>query len=162
MTVKIISIDPGYERVGIAVLEKETGSNKENLLYSDCFQTSPKLPFSERLKLIGTEIEKLIEKYKPERMALELLFFNSNQKTAMGVAEARGAIKYAALKNNLEIFEYSPLQIKIAITGYGKGDKKQITAMVGRLIEINKEIKYDDEYDAIAVGLTYFAINPVK
>lgn len=158
---RIISIDPGYERIGFAVLEKKQ-KNKEVLLYSDCFRTSAKLPFSERLKLIGTEIEKLIKKYKPKKMAIESLFFNSNQKTAMKVAEVKGALKYIALKNKLEVFEYTPLQIKIAVTGYGRGNKKQITAMVENLIEIKKDIEYDDEYDAIAVGLTCFACCPNK
>ncbi len=158
---RIISIDPGYERIGFAVLEKKQ-KNKEVLLYSDCFRTSAKLPFSERLKLIGTEIEKLIKKYKPKKMAIESLFFNSNQKTAMKVAEVKGALKYIALKNKLEVFEYTPLQIKIAVTGYGRGNKKQITAMVENLIEIKKDIEYDDEYDAIAVGLTCFACQPIK
>ena len=159
---RIISIDPGYERVGIAVLEKQVKSAREKLLYSDCFQTSAKIPFAERLKLIGAEIEKIIKKYKPKTMAVESLFFNSNQKTAMLVAEVKGALKYIALKNKLQVSEYTPLQIKIAVTGYGRGDKNQVTTMVKNLIEIKKEIKYDDEYDAIAVGLTYFAINPVR
>ena len=159
---KIISIDPGYERMGVAILEKKNNSSKEGLLYSDCFQTSSKIPFSERLKLIGEEIEKIIKKYRPERMAIESLFFNNNQKTAMSVAEVKGAVKYIALKNKLEMFEYTPLQIKIALTGYGRGDKKQITAMVKNLIEVNKEITYDDEYDAIAVGLTCFATHSLN
>lgn len=158
---KIISIDPGYERIGIAILEK-TPKRKEFLLYSNCFQTSAKLPFAERLKLIGAEIERAIKEYEPQALAIESLFFNSNQKTALLVSEAKGVIKYIALKNNLEVNEYTPLQIKIAVTGDGRGDKKQIILMTHHLVEINKKIKYDDEYDAIAIGLTYFACNPVK
>ncbi len=157
---KVISIDPGYERIGIAIIEKSGVPGtppKEVLLYSDCFKTSAKLPITERFLLIGKEIEKIIKKYEPEAMAIETLFFNSNQKTAMQVSEARGIIIYQALTNNLEVFEYTPLQIKIAITGYGRGDKKQVTDMLHHLIEIKKEIKYDDEYDAIAVGLTHLA-----
>ncbi|MBU1557738.1 crossover junction endodeoxyribonuclease RuvC [Patescibacteria group bacterium] len=153
---RIISIDPGYERVGIAVVEKKS-SRKEELIYSDCFQTSSKSPITERFLLIGKEIEKVIQKYKPETMAIETLFFNSNQKTAMKVSEARGIIIYQALANGLSVFEYTPLQIKIAVTGYGRGDKKQIIAMIPHLIKVEKEIKYDDEYDAIAVGLTHSA-----
>jgi len=90
-------------------------------------------------------------------MAIEKLFFTTNQKTVMGVSEARGVIMYQALLNKIPVFEYTPLQIKIAITGYGRGDKKQIIAMLQHLIKIEKEIKYDDEYDAIAVGLTHLA-----
>ena len=153
---KIISIDPGYERVGIAIVEKN-GSDKEKLIYSDCFQTSSKSPITERFLLIGKEVERVIKKYEPEAMAIETLFFNSNQKTAMKVSEARGIIIYQALANELEVFEYTPLQIKIAITGYGRGDKKQVIAMLPHLIKIEKIIKYDDEYDAIAIGLTHLA-----
>lgn len=153
---KIISIDPGYERVGIAIIEKETGG-KEELLYSDCFKTSAKSPITERFLLIGKEIEKIIKKYNPEALAIETLFFNSNQKTAMAVSEARGIIIYQGLANGLDIFEYTPLQIKIAITGYGRGDKKQVIAMIPHLIKVDKKINYDDEYDAIAVGLTHLA-----
>jgi len=153
---KIISIDPGYERIGIAIIEKNS-DGKEELVYSDCFQTSSKSPITERFLLIGKEVERVIKKYEPKAMAIETLFFNSNQKTAMKVSEARGIIMYQALANKLEIFEYTPLQIKIAVTGYGRGDKKQVTAMIPHLIKVEKEIKYDDEYDAIAVGLTHLA-----
>jgi crossover junction endodeoxyribonuclease RuvC len=154
----ILSIDPGYERVGIAVLEKSsTGSGGEELIYSDCFKTSKELPFIERLKLVGQEVERVIKEYKPEAFAIEKLFFNTNQKTATNVSEVRGAVIYIALKNKLKVFEYTPLQIKVAVAGDGHGDKEQVIAMVKNLIKIEKEIKYDDEYDAIAVGLTCFA-----
>jgi len=159
---KIISIDPGYERAGIAILEKENSSNKEVLLYSDCFQTSIKNSFEDRLKYIGEEIQRLIQEYKPEILAIESLFFNSNQKTALKVSEAKGMMKYIALVNGLEVKEFTPLQIKIAITGYGRSDKNQVTIMTTHLINIEKKVKYDDEYDAIAIGLTYFATYPVK
>jgi crossover junction endodeoxyribonuclease RuvC len=152
---KIIAIDPGYERVGIAILEKET--RKENLLFSECFKTSTTEKHEDRLRLIGEEVEKIIKKYKPEAMGIETLFFKTNAKTAMKVSEARGVIMYEAAKNRLDILEFSPLQIKVAVTGYGKSDKDQVTEMVKRLIKISAPIKYDDEYDAIAVGLTFFA-----
>jgi len=157
---KIIAVDPGYERLGIAVLEKETG--KEVLLFSECFKTSAKLPHSERLNLIGKELEKVIKEYKPSTLVIETLFFAKNQKSAMQVAEARGVIMYEGKRNNLEIFEYSPMAVKIAVTGYGKSDKIQLTEMVKRLIKIKKSIKHDDEYDAIAIGLTFFAIESPK
>lgn len=154
---RILSIDPGYERLGLAIVEKKE-KQKEKLVYSDCFKTDSKDPFNKRLKEIGEEIERIIEKYKPEALAIESLFFNSNQKTALNVSEVKGIIKYIALKNKLEIKEFTPLQIKIACTGYGRSTKDQITTIVCNLISINKEIKHDDEYDAIAIALTYFAI----
>ncbi len=152
---RIIAIDPGYERLGIAILEKETG--KEKLIFSECFTTSVKEKHENRLKLIGMEIGRIIKKYGPEAMGIETLFFKTNAKTAMKVSEARGIMLYEAAKNNLNILEFTPLQIKVAVTGYGKSDKDQVTEMVKRLIKIESPIKYDDEYDAIAVGLTFFA-----
>ncbi len=152
----IIAIDPGYERLGIAVIEKNPRT-KEILLYSDCFKTDPKLPHCERLNLIGTEISRVISEFKPGALSLEDLFFTNNAKTAITVAEARGVILYEAAKNGLKVFEYGPGQIKVAVTGYGKSDKDAVIAMVNRLIQIDKKIKHDDEYDAIAVGLTCFA-----
>jgi crossover junction endodeoxyribonuclease RuvC len=155
---RIIAIDPGYERLGIAVIEKPQ-KGKEQLIYSDCFKTSAKLPFYERLVAIGNEIEKLIKEFNPTAVAVETLFFASNQKTAMQVSEARGVIVYSAKKLGLEVFEYSPLQIKMAITGDGRSDKQSIIFMIPKLVKIEKEIQHDDEYDAVAVGLTCFAVN---
>ncbi len=150
---RVLAIDPGYERVGTAVVEKET-SKKELLLYSDCFQTSSKEMFENRLLEIGNEIERLITEYSPQALAIEKLFFNTNQKTAMRVAEVRGALIYIGKKYGLLSFEYTPLQIKNAVSGYGRSTKAQIAKMVPQLIDIQKEIKFDDEYDAIAIGLT--------
>jgi len=165
---KIISIDPGYERLGIAVIEKQPlkassgrmtrEKNKEILLFSECFKTSAKLPHHERLTLIGNKIKEIINKYKPEALATEKLFFSGNQKTAMLVAEARGVILYTGSSSGLEIFEYTPNEVKIAITGYGRSEKKQIMDMTRKLIQIDSKTKSDDEFDAIAIGLTHFAI----
>lgn len=153
---KILSIDPGFERVGIAIIEK-TFLQKDILVYSKCFKTSAKIPFPERLRNIGIEIEKIIKKYKPKVLAIEKLYFTTNQKTAMGVSEARGVIIYVASKNGLSIYEYTPPQIKVAVTGYGKASKEMMMSMVPKLININTTIKSDDELDAIAIGLTCLA-----
>lgn len=152
---KVIAVDPGYERMGVAIIEKVNG--KENLLFSECFKTSPKILHEERLKLIGQEIEMLIKKHKPESMAIETLFFKNNKKTAMHVSEARGVMLYTAAVSGLKVAEFSPMAIKVAVTGYGSSEKDQVIFMVKKLIETKTKIKYDDEYDAIAVGLTYFA-----
>ncbi len=157
---KVIAIDPGYERMGVAIIEKIKG--KEELLFSECFKTSAKIPHEERLKFIGQEIEMLIKKHKPEAMAIETLFFKNNQKTAMHVSEARGVMLYVASAHGLKVVEFSPMAIKIAVTGYGSSEKNQVTFMVKKLIKICKTIKYDDEYDAIAVGLTFFATQKSK
>lgn len=156
---KIISIDPGYERLGVAIIEKGVGAKKETLVFSECFKTSAKLPFYDRLRTIGLRIEELIELYKPEALAIEKLFFSGNQKTAMLVSEARGVIIYEGVRKHLPVFEYNPVEIKVAITSYGKSDKKAIIGMIPKLISLNKVIKHDDEYDAIATGLTFFAVD---
>ncbi len=153
----ILGIDPGYERLGIAVLEKNPGDRKESLLYSNCFKTNSKLPFPERLLLIGQEVESVIKKWKPKMLAIEKLYFENNAKTAMGVSEARGTIIYVASSNGLAISEYTPLQIKSAVAGHGRAEKKDVHSMVKKLITLPENIKQDDEIDAIAIGLTGFA-----
>ncbi len=156
MPMIILGIDPGIERVGIAVVERLNG--KETYIFSECFKTSAKLSHSERLKLIGDEISLVIKKHNPNALAIEKLFFETNTKTAMAVAEARGMMLYVCALAKISIFEYTPLEIKVAVTGYGKSDKHAIMQMVPRLIKLPSERKMiDDEVDAIAVALTCFA-----
>lgn len=150
-----MGIDPGYERLGIAVLDKAQG--KERVIFSECFKTSVKLDFAKRLLLIGKEIKKVIKKYQPEILSIETLFLATNQKTAMRVAETRGVIIYTASEAGLQIFETTPLQIKMATTGYGRADKNQIIKMVKMLVDVDSSKKSDDELDAIAIALTAFA-----
>lgn len=161
---RILGIDPGFERLGIAILEKNKDDKKETVLFSECFKTSAKLEFSERLVLIGDEVKKIIKKYKPEILSIETLFLTTNQKTVMHVAEARGVVVYEAACAGLKIFEASPPQIKIATTGYGRANKEQIIKMVKILVEIDNSKTHakagqesDDELDAIAIALTAFA-----
>jgi len=154
---KILGIDPGYERLGIAILEKSQSDKKEKVIFSECFKTSAKLEFADRLFLIGEEIKKVIKKYKPEVLAIETLFLNTNHKTVMRVAEARGVVIYEAACVGLKVFEASPLQIKIATTGYGRANKEQMVKMVKILVNIDKLKTSDDELDAIAIALTAFA-----
>lgn len=157
---KILGIDPGIERVGIAVIEKING--KDNYLFSECFKTSPKLSHSDRLKLIGEEISEVIQKYSPDTLAIEKLFFETNTKTAMAVAEARGMMLYVSALAKLSIFEYTPLEIKVAVTGYGKSDKHAIMHMVPMLIKLPNRKMIDDEVDAIAIALTCGAYQKFK
>ncbi len=149
---KVLSIDPGYGRVGVAVIEKTTTG--EALLFSECIITSAKDDFNSRLLAVGDRISELIKKWSVDTLAMETLFFNSNQKTALRVAEARGAILYIAKSHKLKIHEYTPLQIKIAVTGYGRAPKDQVETMVRNLVNIAERAVLDDEIDAIAVGLT--------
>ncbi len=149
---KVLSIDPGYERLGIAIIEKDQGMEK--LIYSDCFHTKKELPHNERLFLIGEEIKRVIKKHHPSVLAIETLIFNSNQKTATKVSEVRGLIIYIASSFKMKVCEYSPLQIKQAVTGYGRSSKKQIENFIPHLIKLPKKKMKDDELDAIATGLT--------
>ncbi len=152
---RVLGIDPGYERLGVAIVEKK--EKKEILLFSDCFQTDKSEQLSERIFSLGQRVEELIKKWSPDALAIEKLFFTTNQKTAMGVSETKGAITYVARSAGLSVNEYTPLQIKIAITGYGKATKDQMLYMLTKLLKIDKteKIKHDDEFDAIAVGLTH-------
>ena len=150
---KILGIDPGYDRLGIAVIEKPL-KGKEVLIYSDCFQTSAKDSIYIRLQSIGTEIARILKEFKPDILAIENLFITKNQKTAMRVAEARGIIIYEALKRDIPVHEYAPMEIKMAVTGDGASDKSRMIKMVGLLIKIPAKKTIDDEYDAIAIALT--------
>ncbi len=152
---RVLGIDPGFERVGISVVEH--AEKKERLIYSECFKTSAKLPFPKRLLFISEEVHRVIKEFSPRALAIETLLFNTNQKTAMQVAEARGVIVYTAEKAGLDIFEYTPSQIKIALTGYGKAEKHQVADMVRRILGENLDGKIDDEMDAIATAMTCLA-----
>ena len=152
---RIIAIDPGYDRLGVAILEKQNG--KEVVLFSSCVMTDKKLPHSTRLAAIAATAKNTIHEWKPSALAIESLFLFSNQQTAFKVAEARGAVLVEAARARLTVYEYTPLQIKIAVTGYGRSDKRQVTEMVTRLIALPPQKRLDDEYDAIAVGLTCLA-----
>jgi len=153
---RIIAVDPGYERLGIAVLEK-TATSKEQLLFSECFKTKASDAHHIRLAQVADEMVRVITEYQPSILAIETLFFSKNTKTALKVAEARGAIIATSTQAGLDVFEFSPQAIKIAVTGSGSSDKNHITKMIPMLIQISGGKKYDDEYDAIATGLTYFA-----
>lgn len=154
---RILGIDPGYDRLGIAIVEKPL-KGKESVIYSDCFQTSAKEEIFERFKKIGAEMGRVLDEYKPESMALETLFITKNQKTGMRVAEARGIVIYEAVKRNIPVFEYGPMQIKTAVTGDGTSDKDRMIKMVELLVKLPPGERIDDEYDAIAVALTHAAI----
>ena len=152
---KVLSIDPGFDRVGFAVIEKISG--KEILLFSECFQTEKKSDFTTRLLAVGGRLSELIVEFAPNAVALEELFFKNNQKTVMHVSEARGALLYVAAAACIPVYEYTPLQIKVAITGYGASSKDQVAFMVNKLILLSEKKRYDDELDAIACGLTHLA-----
>ncbi len=151
----ILAIDPGYGRCGVAVLEGD--GSRAALVFSSCIETDAKENFSARLLFVANEIIQLIEKYQPETIAIEELYFTNNAKTAIHVAEIRGMLIYLATSRNIPLVEYNPLSIKIAITGYGRATKEQVTKMVEKLVKLPQKTMLDDEYDAIALGLTALA-----
>lgn len=152
---KVLAIDPGYGRCGVAVLEKNNG--KEKLLYSDCIETAAGDAFPERLAAVASVCETLLKAHGPDALAIEKLYFTKNQKTAMQVAEVRGALIALAAQHDIPVFEYAPGEIKVAAAGSGSADKRSVIKMLHALLVIDKKIEHDDEYDAIAVGITHLA-----
>ncbi len=152
---KVLAIDPGFGRCGVAVLEGSGG--KAALLYSSCIETAPKSAFSERLLIVGGEVLRLIKEYTPDTIALEELYFTNNAKTALHVAEVRGMLMYLAASNDIALVEFNPQAVKIATTGYGRATKDQVIKMTEKLVALPKKKMLDDEYDAIAIGLTALA-----
>lgn len=152
---RVIGIDPGYDRLGVAIIEKVTGY--ETVVFSTCLQSDRSLALPERIHTIGAALVDILTTYSPTKLAIETLFFNKNVKTALGVAQARGMILYLGKQNGCTIHEYGPQEIKVAVTGYGKSDKPAVIAMVKRLARSVPDNAHDDEYDAIAVGITCLA-----
>jgi crossover junction endodeoxyribonuclease RuvC len=152
---RVIAIDPGYDRLGVAVMESVGGV--EVLLHSCCIETNREDPLPDRLLVVGNEFVRLVADYRPDAMGIETLFFNKNVKTAIGVAQARGTLLYLAKKAGCAVYEFGPQEIKSAVTGYGKSDKKAVIDMIMRLVKNAPTKALDDEYDAIAVGITTLA-----
>jgi len=149
----ILGIDPGFATTGFAFI-KELNKEQEVLDYG-VITTTPKQEFSERLKYLHQALTKLIKKYKPDAICVEQLFFAKNVKTALNVGQARGVILLTAILNKLPLFEFTPLQVKQAICGYGHADKCQIQNMVKILLKLKTIPKPDDAADALAIALTY-------
>lgn len=150
----ICGIDPGIERVGIAIINKNLKTKpKEELVFSECFKTSKNLNLENRLSIIYNHINEVIKKYKPQVVVIEKIFFTVNIKTAITVAHARGAILANIGAHNIEIIELTPTEIKSAITGNGASSKDAILKMVPKIIQIDTTKMGDDEIDAIAIAL---------
>ncbi len=147
---RVLAIDPGYDRLGIAVLEGDP--SKPQHVWSECV-SPPKGEREMRLACVYDAVEKAIKKYKPDMCALETLFFSTNVKTAMGVAEARGAVLSACGGKGLSVREFSPQQVKLAVTGHGGADKNAVARMIPHLIPLPTKKRLDDELDAIALGI---------
>jgi crossover junction endodeoxyribonuclease RuvC len=150
---RILGIDPGIGRCGWGVIEIQ--NSKIKMQNCGCIETSPKKSVEKRLEEIHNEISKLIKTYSPDALAIEELFFNTNAKTAFVVGQARGVILLAAAEHNLEIAIYTPLQVKLALTGYGRAEKLQVGQMVKTLLNLKEVPKPDDTADGLAIAITH-------
>ncbi len=150
---RILGIDPGYAIVGYGVVNYD--GVRFNTIGYGAITTDAGTPFPDRLKAIYDDINTIINKYSPDCMSIERLYFNTNTTTAIDVAEARGVIMLAARESSLEIFEYTPLQVKQSITGYGKAQKHQVMEMVKNLLSLSSVPKPDDTADALALSICH-------
>ena len=153
MRLVILGIDPGYAIVGYGVIEYQ--NNHFRVLDFGAITTKAHTDFNDRLLHIHAGLTNLIEIYRPEAMAIEKLFFNTNQKTAIDVAQARGVILLAARQHNVNIFEYTPLQVKQSVVGYGRAEKKQVQEMTKLILNLDAVPKPDDTADALAMAICH-------
>ncbi len=149
----ILGIDPGYAIVGYGVLEYK--NNRFRVIAYGAITTEAKTPFNERLEIIYDDLTDIIMKYRPDAMAIEKVFYNSNAKTVIDVSQARGVIMLAAQKQKLPAYEYTPLQVKQSVVGYGRAEKKQIQEMTKRILNLEKVPKPDDTADALAMAICH-------
>jgi len=150
---RILGIDPGFAIVGYGIVDYV--GNKFSVVDYGAATTAAGENIFTRLKLIYDEISEIIARIKPDCMAIEELFFNTNSKTAITVAEARGILIIAAMNAGIPVFEYTPLQVKQAVTGYGRADKNQVQQMIKILLNLEKIPKPDDAADALAIAICH-------
>ena len=150
---RILGIDPGYAIVGFGVLEYNSG--KFTVVDYGAITTSSDMDFNRRLKVIYDDMTEIITTYKPDEMGIEKLFFNTNEKTAIDVAQARGVTVLSAAKRNVPVYEYTPLQVKQAVVGYGKAEKKQVMEMTRSILKLANIPKPDDAADALAIAICH-------
>lgn len=153
----ILGIDPGVATIGFGVIRAQRGKN--TLIQYGVITTPPGIPLSSRLLQISNDMEELIHTFHPDEMAVEELFFSKNITTGIAVAHGRGIILLAAEKLGVPIFEYTPMQVKQAVTGYGKAVKKQVQEMTRMLLSLPAVPKPDDTADALAMAITFCHTN---
>lgn len=149
----VLGIDPGSAITGYGLV-REVGNRLEAVEYG-CIRTSPTKPIELRLKIIYNEMKELVQKYRPDHFAVEELFFNKNVRTALTVGQARGVVILAGAECGLPVHEYTPLQVKQAVAGYGRAEKTQIQFMVKTLLNLPEIPKPDDVADALAVAICH-------
>ena len=150
---RILGVDPGYAIVGFGVLEY-TGTFFTPITYG-AITTAAEVPFSERLERIYRDFEFLLQQYQPDSIAMERLYFTSNQKTVIDVAQARGVLMLTAQLAQIPVAEYTPLQVKQAVVGYGRAEKKQVMELTRRILKLQKIPRPDDAADALAIAICH-------
>ncbi len=155
---RILGIDPGFALMGFGIVDKLDNGNCVAVDYG-VIETKKGEKFATRLSTIYNGVLSLIDNYKPDAIAIEELFYFKNQKTIIPVAESRGVVILAGIERGVKMFEYTPLQIKQALTGNGRAEKKQIQFMVKNILGLNSAPKPDDAADAVAVALTHLQTN---
>jgi crossover junction endodeoxyribonuclease RuvC len=150
---RVLGIDPGYATVGFGVVDYD-GYNFKPVEYG-AILTEPSQPFDKRLLAIAEDVKFILERFRPESLAIEKLFFTNNQKTGIDVAQARGVILLKATEIDLPIFEYTPLQVKQGVVGYGKAQKPQVMEMVRSILKLKEIPKPDDAADALALAINH-------
>lgn len=150
---RVLGIDPGYAIVGYGVVDYD-GSHFKTVSHG-AITTKAKTYFPSRLEVIFDRMEEIITEFKPDALSIEKLFFNTNTTTAIDVAEARGVILLSAQKNGLPVYEYTPLQVKQSVTGYGRAEKQQIMEMTRMLLNLKTVPKPDDTADALAMAICH-------
>ncbi len=153
MNLRILGIDPGYAIVGFGVLDYD--GRDFSVVNFGAITTPAGMDFEDRLEIIYRDMNEVINTYHPEAMSLEKLFFNTNHTTAIDVAQARGVILLCAKQNGVTVFEYTPLQVKNSVVGYGKAEKKQVQQMTRSLLRLKEVPKPDDTADALALAITH-------
>ena len=151
----ILGLDPGTATTGYGVISAKSKGSTPQVLAWGTIDTSPKLQMPERLLKIHKELAKIIKKWKPDAVSVEEIFFNTNDKTAVVVSEARGVLLLTAKLLKSDIFEYTPLQVKSSIVGYGRAEKRQVEFMVRKTLNVPKEKIRDDAIDALGLALTH-------
>ena len=147
---RVLGIDPGFDRLGLAVIEGS--ASKPVLVWSECVEPA-KGAMEDRLAAVFNAVRDALLTHQPDILSIETLFFSTNRKTALSVGQARGAVLSAAGDHNIRVVEFSPQQVKLAVTGYGAADKIAIARMIPKLLALPPKKRRDDEFDAIAVAL---------
>ena len=154
----LVGVDPGYGRTGVAVL---SAANTQGVRHLELIETSPALPHEQRLREVFENLTRIVAAFAPTHMAIERLFHGKNAKTVIGVAEARGVALLVAAQHNLKVMEFTPMQIKQSVAGFGGADKDQVAKMLALTLQLPTQIWIDDGTDALAVAFTGVVSGPV-